>query len=204
MKKIVGIGAEAVLYKVDGHLVKERVSKSYRLPEIDNKIRKLRTRSERRLLERAYEVINVPKVLDHCDSAITVDMEFVSGLKLSSSLDSLKNRKEICVKIGSQVAKLHDNGIIHGDLTTSNMILKDKKVFFVDFGLGFMSDKIEDMAVDLHLLKQALESKHYLHYEESFKAVLRGYKKCKKFDEVLSRLDKVERRGRYKGKKFQK
>jgi len=82
------------------------------------------------------------------------------------------------------------------------MILKDDKVYFIDFGLGFINDKAEHKAVDLHLLKQALESKHYRHFESCFKDVIDSY--CKNINDktsILERLDKVEKRGRYKNKK---
>ena len=95
---------------------------------------------------------------------------------------------------------MHQQGIIHGDLTTSNMILseKDKKVYFIDFGLAFHSIKTEDKAVDIHLLKEALQSKHFLIANEIWKEFVRVYGKQNK--EVLERLEKVEKRGRYKQK----
>ena len=71
---------------------------------------------------------------------------------------------------------------------------------FIDFGLGFFSNKIEDKAVDLHLLKQALESKHFKKWDENFKEVLKNYKISKDSEKVLERLKKVESRGRYKDK----
>ena len=74
------------------------------------------------------------------------------------------------------------------------------KIYFIDFGLSFISPKIEDKAVDLHLLKQAIESKHYKIQEEAFKYVLDGYKKYSKADEVIKRLQVVESRGKNKGK----
>jgi Kae1-associated kinase Bud32 len=80
------------------------------------------------------------------------------------------------------------------------MILKDNKVYFIDFGLGFVSLKIEDKAVDLHLLKQALESKHYKVFEDCFNSILKGYKKSVNYEDVMERLKKVEKRGRYKRK----
>ena len=96
---------------------------------------------------------------------------------------------------------MHNNNIIHGDLTTSNMIL-NKEVFFIDFGLSFFSEKIEDKAVDLHLLKEALESKHSNIWERSYKAALDSYfKKAVDGRQVLERIKIVEKRGRYKGKK---
>lgn len=201
MKKLIANGAEAELYYMGGHLKKIRVAKGYRIKEIDDKIRKIRTRSERKLLEKAYSIVNVPKVLSHDDKDMIVDMEFIDGKKLSEYLDEFNNdkREEICLMIGEQVGKMHNVDIIHGDLTTSNMILYKDKVYFVDFGLGFVSNKLEDKAVDLHLLKQALESKHYKHFKDSFESVLNGYKEiCKDSNEIILRLKKVEGRGRYK------
>ena len=103
--------------------------------------------------------------------------------------------------MGKQIAILHFNNIIHNDLTTSNMILRDKKLYFIDFGLSFISTKTEDKAVDLKLLKQALESKHYTISNTSFNHVLKGYKFIpKQYQEVINRLKQVEKRGRYKRK----
>lgn len=127
-------------------------------------------------------------------------MDFIEGKKLSDNLDSfpIEEQKEICTKIGKNVAELHDSDIIHGDLTTSNMILKGQKVYFIDFGLGFHSHKIEDKAVDLHLLKQALEARHFVHWLALFHSVLQGYSSSKNSGVVLQQLKKVEARGRYK------
>lgn len=199
MEKIVGVGAEAVLVHVDGNLIKRRIKKGYRIEIIDEKLRKLRTRSEAKLLEKAGKLIPTPKVKKVDDKTTEIDMEFIDGKKLSEHLDGLKNAEEVCKMIGNQIAKLHDADIIHGDLTTSNMILaKGDKLYFIDFGLGFNSSKIEDKAVDLHLIKQALEAKHFVHYEKFFNAVLKGYEHSKNYKETLKRLEAVEKRGRYK------
>lgn len=194
--KIIKQGAEAILYLEDNCLIKERIKKSYRIEDIDKKLRKFRTRREAKLLQKTE---NTPKVFDMNDKNMIIKMEFIDGKLLKDILDDLnKNKRNLLLReIGGKIAKMHDKDIIHGDLTTSNMILKDK-VYFVDFGLGFDSRKIEDKAVDLHLLKQALESKHYKHFEESFKEVIEGYKLSKNWKEVLKRLEKVEKRGRYK------
>ena len=102
--------------------------------------------------------------------------------------------------IGKNIGKLHKADIIHGDLTTSNMILKGKEVFFIDFGLGYISRKIEDKAVDLHLLKQALEAGHNKTHKTLFEAVKKGYTKTNpEAKKIFERLTAVERRGRYKG-----
>ena len=198
--RIIQQGAEAIILKEKNNVIKKRVKKSYRIPELDDKIRKLRTRSETKLLIKAREVISIPKIKKSDEKTKEIVMDFIEGKKLSDDLDNftLKKQLEICKKIGENVAKLHSKNIIHGDLTTSNMILKNNKVYFIDFGLGFISHKYEDKAVDLHLLKHALEAKHFKHWEKLFKKILGSYKKNKDFSLVLERLKAVEKRGRYK------
>ncbi len=203
MKKIIGQGAEALLYLHEGKVIKERIKKGYRHPDIDFRIRKTCTRKENKLLNSAYSLINVPKVFEFSDSDMSITMEFISGETIRDILDSMPRSKrlEVCKQIGSSVALLHDSNIVHGDLTTSNFILKDSKVYFIDFGLGFFSTKVEDKAVDLHLLKQALESKHYSHFEDSFNGVMSSYRKESiHASAVLERFAVVEKRGRYKRK----
>lgn len=204
MSKILARGAEAIILEdKEGRtniVKKQRIRKSYRIPQIDEKLRKYRTRIEGRIIEKLQNVINVPKIIKIDENNREIDMEFIEGKKLSEHLDELKNKESICKQIGEQIAKIHDIGIIHGDLTTSNMILKDKedKVYFIDFGLAFMSENIEDKAVDLHLLRQALEAKHFSNFKELFEAVKEGYKKSKSYEETMKRFEKVEKRGRYK------
>ena len=206
-EKILYRGAEAILIQKESILVKRRIKKSYRLKEIDEKLRKLRTRKEGKLLEKAGEIISVPNVLKVDEKSREIEMEIIHGKKLSQALDnfSLEEQKEICFKIGEEVSKLHENDVIHGDLTTSNMICKERFldnqppiIYFFDFGLSFISIRLEDKAVDLHLLKQALEARHFLHWKELFEEVKRGYKEYKDSEKVLLQLEKVERRGRYK------
>src|SRR3989338_3893980 len=104
------------------------------------------------------------------------------------------NSKKLSNEIGKKIALLHSKDIIHGDLTTSNMILKGNGIQFIDFGLGFFSEKIEDKAVDLHLIRQALESKHHQIWEQCFREVLEGYKNYNNHKEVFNRLKIVESR----------
>lgn len=217
-QNIIDRGAEAILVQTTPTtLTKDRIKKSYRFPELDERIRKLRTRKEAKLLEKAGKIIPTPKILDSNDKTKKIEMEFIKGKKLSQHLEKLTSPswKVICKTIGTQIAKLHDAGIIHGDLTTSNMILKERvesskpaggragrsssaKLYFIDFGLGFHSDKKEDKAVDLHLIKQALEAKHHTIHTEAFNKILEGYKTSKHHKETLKQLEKVEKRGRYK------
>ena len=202
MSKIISRGAEAIILEdKEGKkdiVKKQRIKKSYRIPEIDEKLRKYRTRTEARIIEKLQNIINVPKIIKIDENLREIDMEFIDGKKLSDHLDNLADKEAVCRQIGEQIAKLHDLGIIHGDLTTSNIILKDNKVYFIDFGLSFMSSSIEDKAVDLHLLRQALEAKHFKYWHILFSSVKEGYKKSKHFDEVMKRFEKVEKRGRYK------
>ncbi len=89
---------------------------------------------------------------------------------------------------------MHKANVVHGDLTTSNLILK-KKVYLIDLGLGDSTQRIEDKAVDLHLFKECLVSKHHNIWEKSWQAFLKGYK----LKNVLARLEIIEKRGKYKG-----
>ncbi len=199
---IIQQGAEALILKKRNDVIKRRIKKSYRISELDEKIRKSRTKSESKLLKKASELIEIPTVIRTDEKTKEIIMKFINGKKLSEHLDtfSLKKQKEICKKIGGSIAKIHDKDIIHGDLTTSNMILSKKEVYFIDFGLGFISHKIEDKAVDLHLLKQALEARHFKNWKELLKEVFAGYKKSKDSEKVFTQLKAVEKRGRYKEK----
>ncbi len=197
--RIMGQGAEAIITKLDDKIIKNRIPKSYRLKELDDKIRSKRTEKEAKTLEKASKIALVPKVMSI--KKFELEMEFIPGDKISEKLNSydLKKQSITMRKIGQQIAKLHQTDIIHGDLTTSNMILKKDEVFIIDFGLSFISKRIEDKAVDLHLIKQALQAKHFKNYEKLFQEFLIGYEKeHAEAKEILQRLKKVESRGRYK------
>ena len=141
-------------------------------------------------------MINVPGVISVDEDKMKINMEFLHGDVVKDVFDDLQRRvrNDLCLDMGKQISELHKNSLIHGDLTTSNMILNNDKLFFFDFGLGFESIRIEDKAVDLHLLRKAFESKHHKHAEEAFSFVLKGYND----KEVIDRLSKVSGRGRYK------
>jgi TP53 regulating kinase-like protein len=197
MEKIIAQGAEAIIYKIDNKIVKDRIPKKYRIPEIDNKIRKARTKSEAKIIKKLQEIINVPKILADPGVERMIHMEFIKGEKLSKNLEKL-DWKKICKELAESIAKMHDFGIIHGDLTTSNMIYtKENKLYFIDFGLGFHSIKIEDKAVDLHLLRQALEAKHHTIWQKAYEIILKNYNPEKK-DLIIKRISEIEKRGRYR------
>lgn len=197
--KQIGSGAEAVLYLDGDTVIKDRISKSYRIHEIDVKLRKARTRREAKVIE-TLQLIGVPgpKLIKMDDNSMKISMSHIKGSKVRDVLE--QNPIKLCKEIGRKVGKLHSNGIIHADLTTSNMILNDE-IYFIDFGLSFFSDKDEDKAVDLHLLDRALESKHFELYPQCWEAVLEGYvSEYSEAKSVLKRLEKVSSRGRNKGK----
>jgi len=195
--KIIQQGAEAIISLKDNQITKNRIKKSYRLPILDEKLRKQRTKSEAKIINKLNSIINVPKIISVDENKIII--QFIEGKKLSDYLDNLENKNKIAEQIGESIAKIHDLDIIHGDLTTSNIIYKEKedKVYFIDFGLGFHSAKIEDKAVDLHLIRQALEAKHFKYWKSLFDSVIKGYRSKDK-EKVLKQLEKVESRGRYK------
>ncbi len=232
-QQIIQQGAEAIIsLNKDNQILKNRIKKSYRLPELDTKLRIRRTKSETKIINKLQNIINVPKIIQTDKEDII--MEFIDGKKLSEHLEKL-DYKKICKQIGEALTKLHNQDIIHGDLTTSNMIYtnnksnninskksisskkqssKDEKlennnisknnkvgkIYLIDFGLGFHSHKIEDKAVDLHLLKQALRAKHYKIANDCIKIILKNYKPDK-YKLIIPRIKVIESRGRYKTKK---
>ncbi len=201
--KLIAEGAEASIYSDQGRIVKKRHRKGYRIPELDEKLRTFRTKREAKILERLSAMdVAVPKLISADEKTTTMEMEFIEGEKVRDVLSG-GNCEKICEKAGEMIGTIHGNNIIHGDLTTSNMIIDRKgKLHFIDFGLGFFSEKAEDKAVDFHLLKQALNSSHSRIAERCFAAVVKGYKKTNgSSGDILKRLEKVEGRGRYKGKR---
>ena len=219
MKTLIAQGAESKLFLENNKILKDRFSKSYRLKEIDEKLRKFRTKREAKIMEELKKISFPAPKLIHNDEKQKIEMEFIKG-KLLKNILEVKNYTKLSEEIGKKIAVLHNHGIIHGDLTTSNMVLnkeiffidagkskisgisKKNEIFFIDFGLSFFSTKIEDRAVDLHLLKEALESKHSAIWEKCYKAALGSYaKKAKNGKQVIKRLEIVEKRGRYKHKK---
>ena len=198
--KIINRGAEAVLGLEDGKIVKERIKKSYRVPELDQAIRKQRTSMEASMLNKARRAgIAVPLVLGQEGS--TLFLELIEGKTVKDVLNGLDKKEagRLARKIGPAVAKLHSAGIMHGDLTTSNMLIKGENIYIIDFGLSKSSSRIEDQATDLYLLFEALQSTHSQVLEAIWPEILEAYKKSfAKSAEVLERLEEVSKRRRYK------
>lgn len=201
-------GAEANLYLEEWHgrrvILKERIPKEYRVPQLDRQIRFYRTVHEPQLMHRAKEAgVPTPTIFMVDVTNATIVMEFVEGEQVKRILEGLskEQRVNLCRYIGELIGRLHKNGIIHGDLTTSNLILTPNgKVVFVDFGLGEYSKELEALGVDLHLMKRAFQSTHFRFADECFGAVVEGYARTLGGDvakKVLEKIGEIERRGRY-------
>ena len=201
-------GAEASLFLASWHgrkvIVKARLPKRYRPSELDAKIRSYRTAHEPQLMHEAKKAgVPTPTIflVDMQNAAIT--MEFVEGKQVKQVLPhvSRKKQQELCVKIGVLIGKMHGRGVVHGDLTTSNMILTGEgKIFLVDFGLGEKNSEVEARGVDLHLMKRALQSTHYQFAEDCFRNVMKGYSSVLGKEDsakVFEKIREIERRGRY-------
>ncbi len=124
-------------------------------------------------------------------------MEFVDGPTAKEVLTSGNGEGEMCYGIGFLAGRLHGGDIIHGDLTTSNMILSGDRLYLIDFGLGERSGELEAKGVDLHLLHEAFLSAHS---EKShlYEEVLRGYRDAyPDAKAVIAKAKEIEKRGRY-------
>ncbi len=202
--KIIHQGAEAKIYlnPKKNKITKKRIKKNYRIKKLDEKIREKRTRSETKILKKASKLIPIPGNIKKSEKNKIIEMDFLQGKKLSENLDNfpLKKQKETLKKIGKNIAKIHNKGLIHGDLTTSNMILQKDRAYLIDFGLGFHSRRYEDKAVDIYVLEKALEAKHFKNWKVLFESFKKSYLKQGQphSKKVLKRLKKVEKRGRYK------
>jgi len=198
--EIIARGAEAVLYLEDGRLVKERIEKKYRIPELDMRLRRIRTQREAKLLENALKAgVAVPRVYKTDMRNYKIYMEYLRGIPLKDVLDSADEPllKEICAMAGSALSLMHDANIIHNDLTSSNMIYSGHRVYYIDFGLGMTSARIEDKAMDIVVFKRSLQVAHSRRFEAIWAALTEPYKSVRQFSDIMSRVGVIEHRARY-------
>jgi len=184
--------AEAIVDIRKDLVSKRRIPKDYRIKELDHRIRRERTKFEAKILKEARKLgVPTPIVLDCWRNTIT--MEYIVGVKLKDCIS-----EEYCKQAGNLVGRLHRGGIIHGDLTTSNMIVSRDRLYLIDFGLSFYEQTVEARGVDIHVFFQTLRSTHE-DYETLIEAFKSGYREqFDRADEVLGRVSEIERRGRYK------
>ncbi len=183
------IGAEAKIYKTtiieEETIIKQRISKKYRNPILDEKINKTRNKKEAGLLKKCKQLkINTPYI--YYIGKTTIVQQYIKN-------DS--NYKPHLMEIGKTIAKMHNNNIIHGDLNLKNIIINNKKIYIIDFGLGYISNKIEDKATDLLVFKKTLLSKEET--EKYWEKILKGYMKETNEKNTIPQIKKIEERGRY-------
>jgi len=201
--KLLKKGAEGDIYltKLDGVLaiLKTRKTKPYRHPVLDNRIRKQRTVREASVLSEVKQFgIRTPLVYQVNTNDCTILMQQIDGVLVRNLKGS--KLKSACMEIGKITATLHKNGIVHGDLTTSNFISENNKIYAIDFGLAQKSIRVEDHAVDLRLFKEILGSAHVEVMDTLWNAFLKGYKSVvgiERFNKILNQLGIIEGRGRY-------
>jgi TP53 regulating kinase-like protein len=205
--RLVAKGAEADLWlDPDWNgvraLVKRRGEKKYRNPELDREIRRSRTIHEASIIHRAKEAgVSTPVIYQVDPESATIVMEFVDGDRVRDTVDSLEagERRSLFRLIGVMAGRLHKAGIVHGDLTTSNIIRTPDRIVFIDFGLSEVSRETEKRGVDLNLMQRMLTSTHFRHTGELFAAFQEGYRSAlgAEAGEVLERMEEIARRGRY-------
>jgi len=185
-------GAEATVTIKPEKVEKTRKKKKYRHTEKDKKIRTERTRKEINKTQKAGKHgVNTPKILEQKETQFK--MEKIEGKPLKQEIE---NQPKLIKKLAEQVAILHSADIIHGDLTTSNAIYTGKEIYLIDFGLAQHSNRVEDKAVDLHLLKQILETSHAT--QENLWQLFEEKYREKGDGQVINKLPSIEERARYK------
>ncbi|HSE99452.1 MAG TPA: KEOPS complex kinase/ATPase Bud32 [Nitrososphaeraceae archaeon] len=197
--QIIKKGAEADIFLVDWYkdkaISKLRTSKRYRHKVLDNIIRGRRTIHEANMLHAAKTTgIKTPFIYFLDPKRAEIIMEYIHGKNVKDIIS-----KEIGKEIGKYVSILHNNNMIHGDLTTSNFIVDGNNLYLIDFGLSFYSERIEDMATDIRVIKEILSSAHIHIFEETYQNFLDGYSESTiyNFSKILNIVKEIERRGRY-------
>ncbi|MFQ6134777.1 MAG: KEOPS complex kinase/ATPase Bud32 [Nitrososphaerales archaeon] len=208
MAKLLKKGAEASIYLGEWFgevaIFKIREAKSFRQAVLDARIRGLRTLHEASFLAEAKRLgVSTPLVYFVDRKQAEIVMQFIPGRRMKEVIDAGEEAvlKKWCREAGRCIARLHRGDVVHGDLTTSNFIITDDRLALIDFGLSFYSRRLEDRAVDLHLLNMVAQSAHSPYADRIMEAVLEGYREITsrgEVDDVLKRMKDVERRGRYK------
>jgi bifunctional N6-L-threonylcarbamoyladenine synthase / protein kinase Bud32 len=189
-------GAEADLKRESAAVVKKRVQKKYRLSELDLVLRRRRTRAEAKNMRRALKAgVKTPEILSVDEENHTIRMEYVRGTLVKDIFDGESGITGLSNEIGLMLSRLHSAGIVHNDLTTSNLIKTQDGVCMIDFGLSYHTTRVEDKAMDLVVLKKSLMATHTPQAQTIWDSLITAYKPPK---DILSRIDTIEKRARYK------
>ena len=204
---ILALGAESVIFKTQrwnqSFALKWRKTKPYLLEEIDSLLRKTRTSKECRTLTIARELgVRTPAVYSVDLNNYSILMDFIEGTQFKLLVEKLTQKQlvNLCQKFGQSIAQLHQGGVVHGDPTTSNVIVdQQSRLWLIDFGLSEMNATIEMKGVDLHLIRRALETTHWDKQELMLNATIEGYIDTmgKESEDALSRMNEIRERGRY-------
>lgn len=195
----------------ENSIIKKKIPKNYRIKEIDDKIRKTRTKKEAKLISDVKRVgVRTPILYDVDLNEKSIAMEKIDGKLAKDLLGNLSkdDQKQLSIAIGYNIGLIHEKDIIHGDITGSNIIVncvdKNNKndIVFIDFGLGKYSNLIEDKCMDLLLFKKSLQNIDYKIANTIFDNVLKGYVSIYdngsiNKDEIIKKIDEIESRGRY-------
>ena len=201
--KLVKKGAEADIYVTSWNgknsILKIRKKKDYRVNSLDIRIRTLRTIREAKMISESKSFgISTPLVYFVDEKKYEIYLQFIQG-KLVRDLP-LNQIVKACKEIGKIVGTLHKNGVMHGDLTTSNFILSRRGLVILDFGLAQKTDAIDDYAIDLRLFKEVLNSAHAQIVDNAWTVFVQGYQNILGkilADKVINQVSVIEKRGRY-------
>ncbi len=201
--KLIRRGAEGDIFFTTWNsqkaILKSRKKKDYRNSSLDYRLRKQRTIRESQIMSEVKEFgIHAPLIhfvdIKNCN----IIMQKIDGVLVRDLPNS--NLVNSCKKIGRLVGTMHKNGIVHGDLTTSNFIISKENIFIIDFGLASRTLKSDDHAVDLRLFKEILNSAHADVFEKAWSNFLSGYKSSvgkERFSKITNKVMIIESRGRY-------
>ncbi len=201
-------GAEAYLYKTYmlgiPVIVKHRIPKNYRDRTLDYRIRYQRTILEAKIIGTLrLKGLPVPAILLVDPKRAILVLEYIEGVMLKELISrNIELSRNMFIELGKYVGIMHSENIVHGDLTTSNVIVRqdDNKPFIIDFGLAHYSNDIEDQGVDIHLMLRSLESTHPRYVDTLFKEFLKGYTSVRGEEytrKLLEKVKEIRMRGRY-------
>ena len=201
--KLLKKGAEGDIFLTSWNkkkaILKARKKKDYRNSSLDQRIRKQRTIRECEIISEVKSFgISTPLIYNMDTKNCTIMMQYIVGTLVNELSES--KLIQSCKEIGKIVGTMHKNGIMHGDLTTSNFIVSGGKIFVLDFGLANKTIKPEDHAVDLRLLKEILNSAHAKIMDKAWSNFLKGYKSAvgpTRFSKITNLVKVIESRGRY-------
>ena len=206
-EELLALGAESKIVKVSRSdkefVLKIRPQKPYLIPEIDQFLRSSRISRESKTLTLARTFgIPTPTIYSIDLKSYTIVMDFIEGSTLKEIANKVKRREldHLCNAFGKLIALLHQGNVVHGDPTTSNVIVdNDSKLWLIDFGLADFNATVEMKGVDLHLIRRALETTHWEKEELMLEAIIEGYIDVigSDADAIVTRMNEIRERGRY-------